>query len=61
MALIRIEPKQDNASGDFYLEIYHPHDAAVPFITTQPRYKSAAMAETDVIAILAAAASSVRG
>ena len=60
MALIRIEPRQDPASGDFYLEIYHPHDAAAPFVTTPPRYRSAAMAETDVIAILAAAASSAQ-
>ena len=60
MALIRIEPKRDAASGDYYIEIFHPHDAASPFVTTPPRYRSAAMAETDVIAILAAAASSSR-
>ena len=57
MALIRIEPKLDEASGRYFLEIFHPHDAAAPFVTTQPRYGSAAMAETDLIAIIAAAAS----
>lgn len=57
MALIRIEPVRDAASGKFFLEIYNPHDAAAPFVTTQPRYQSAAAAETDAIAILAAAAS----
>jgi hypothetical protein len=58
MALIRIEPKLDQASGRYRLEIFHPHDAASPFVTTEPRYASAAAAETDLIAIIAAAASS---
>ena len=60
MPLIRIEPCQDKASGKFFLEIYNPHDAPAPFVTTQPRYQSAAAAENDMIAILAAAASSAR-
>ncbi len=60
MPLIRIEPSQDKATGKYFLEIYNPHDAPAPFVTTQPRYQSAAAAETDVIAILAAAASSAR-
>ncbi|MFT8246108.1 hypothetical protein [Roseomonas sp. BN140053] len=60
MSLIRIEPRKDEASGRFFLEIYSPHDAAAPFVTTQPRYASAAAAETDTIAILAAAASAPR-
>jgi hypothetical protein len=57
MALIRIEPVKDPASGKYFIEIYHPHDAPAPFVTTTPRYQSAAAAEIDAIAILAAAAS----
>lgn len=56
MPLIRIEPVQDARSGRYFLEIYHPHDAEKPFVTTPPRYGSAAAAENDLIAILAAAA-----
>jgi hypothetical protein len=58
MALIRIEPRRDEATGKYFIEIYHPHDAAAPFVTTAPRYGSEAAAETDIIAILAAASSS---
>lgn len=58
MPLIRIEPRLDPRSGRYLLEIFHPHDAAAPFVTTQPRYGSAAAAENDLIAIIAAAASS---
>ncbi len=57
MALIRVEPMLDEKSGDYFLEIYNPHDATAPFVTTQPRYRTAAAAETDLIAIIAAAAS----
>ena len=53
MALLRIEPKQDDTSALFYLEIFYPADAAQPLVTTEPRYKSAAAAENDVIAIIA--------
>lgn len=60
MPLIRIEPVLDEKAGKYFLEIYNPHDAAVPFVTTQPRYQSQAAAETDVVAILAAAASTPR-
>lgn len=60
MPLIRIEPVLDPGSGDYFLEIYHPHDAQAPFVTTQPRYRTAAAAENDLIAILAAAASTPR-
>ena len=60
MALIRIEPVRDERSGRYFLEIYNPHDAPAHFVTTQPRYASAAAAETDAMAILAAAASSAR-
>ena len=55
MALIRIEAKQDEATGLYYLEIYHPADASAPFVTTVPRYRTAAAAETDLIATIAAA------
>ncbi|MBP0447211.1 hypothetical protein J8J14_20770 [Roseomonas sp. SSH11] len=58
MALIRIEPVRDERTGRYFLEIYNPHDAPVPFVTTQPRYASATAAETDLVAILAATASS---
>jgi hypothetical protein len=57
MVLIRIEPVRDPASGKYFIEIYTPHDAPVPFVTTATRYQSAAAAEIDAIAILAAAAS----
>lgn len=57
MPLIRIEAALDPMTGHYLLEIYHPHDAPAPFVTTRPRYGSAAAAETDAIAILAAAAS----
>ena len=55
MPLIRVEPVLDAASGRYLLEIYVPHDAPAPFVTTLPRYGSAAAAENDVVAILAAA------
>ena len=61
MALIRIEPRRDDASGQYFLEIYSPHDADRPLVTTQPRYGSAAAAENDILAIIAAAASSPFG
>ncbi|MBO1073222.1 hypothetical protein [Roseomonas marmotae] len=60
MPLIRIEPVRDERSGRFYLEIYNPHDAPAPYVTTEPRYQSAAAAENDIVAILAAAASTAR-
>jgi len=56
VAIVRIEAVEDPKSGRYYVEIYHPADAPRPFVTTQPRYKSAAAAENDTIAILAAAA-----
>jgi len=61
MPLIRIEPRLDRTSGKYLLEIYHPHDAPAPFVTTAPRYASEAAAQTDLLAIIAAAASSARG
>lgn len=57
MPLIRIEAVLDPCAGKFFLEIYQPHDAERPFVTTQPRYASAAAAENDLTAIIAAAAS----
>jgi hypothetical protein len=60
MTLIRIEPVRDERTGNYFLEIYNPHDAAAPFVTTLPRYGSAAAAETDLVATIAAAASTPR-
>ena len=57
MALIRIEPKKDASAGLYYLEIFHPAESIQPFVTTEPRYKTAAAAENDLIAILASRAS----
>ncbi|WP_158871412.1 hypothetical protein [Antarcticirhabdus aurantiaca] len=56
MALIRIEAVEDRATGRFGLEIYHPHDAQRPIVTTAPRYASAAAVENDAIALIASAA-----
>jgi hypothetical protein len=56
MALIRIEPKRDPSADLYYVEIYHPADSAQPFVTTEPRYKTAAAAENDIIAIIASRA-----
>ena len=41
MALLRIEPVKDPASGRYYIEIYNPPDATAPFVTTEPRYMTA--------------------
>lgn len=56
MALVRIEAVHDSRTDRYFVEIYVPHDAEAPFVTTQPRYRSAAAAETDIVAILAATA-----
>ena len=56
MPLIRIEPVLDPKAGKYLLEIYVPHDAERPFVTTLPRYQSAAAAENDLLAIIAASA-----
>ena len=56
MALIRIEPRKDLSSDLYYLEIFHPAESAQPFVTTEPRYKTAAAAENDLIAIIASRA-----
>ena len=56
MALFRIETPADPVTGRYAVEIYFPHDAERPYVTTQPRYMTAAAAETDILAIIAAAA-----
>lgn len=56
MPIVRIEPVKDAGTGKYFLEIYFPADASQPFVTTKPRYQSVTAAETDAIAILAAAA-----
>jgi hypothetical protein len=58
MAMVRIEPVEDEKSGRFYVAIYYPADAEQPFVTTEPRYQSAAAAENDIIAIIASGANS---
>ncbi|MDI3470928.1 MAG: hypothetical protein OJF62_002991 [Pseudolabrys sp.] len=56
MTVIRLEPRKDTATDLYYLEIYKPADAQQPFVTTEPRYKTAAAAENDIVAIIAARA-----
>lgn len=53
MGLVRFEPKKHPSNELYYLEIYHPADSQQPFVTTEARYKTAAAAENDVIAIIA--------
>ncbi len=60
MTLLRIEPARDAATGKFYIQLYYPQDSTEPFVTTQPRYMTAAAAEGDLIAILSIAANSIR-
>ncbi|MGG5809285.1 hypothetical protein [Falsiroseomonas sp. CW058] len=60
MATLRIEPRQDAATGLFYLSVHLPADSAEPFVTTAPRYASAAAAEQDFIAGITAAANRPR-
>ena len=60
MPVIRIEAVLDEKTGFYFVEIYHPPDAPQPFVTTEPRYASAAAAENDTIAILAAGANKPR-
>ena len=56
MPLFRIETIEDPATGRFAVEIYFPADAHQPYVTTAPRYMTAAAAETDILATIAAAA-----
>jgi hypothetical protein len=60
MPTLRIEATRDPATGLFYLSVFMPPDAAEPFVTTAPRYMSAAAAEQDMIATLSAAANRPR-
>ncbi len=60
MPLLRIEPVEDAMSGRYYIEIYYPAEADAPFATTAARYQTAAAAENDTIAIIAAAANRER-
>jgi hypothetical protein len=60
MAMIRIEPKRDPSTALYYVEIFHPAEAEQPFVTTEPRYKTAAAAENDIIAIIATRANNPR-
>ncbi len=57
MPTLRIEPRQDAETGLFYLEVYLPAEAPSPFVSTAPRYMSAAAAEQDMIATITARAS----
>ena len=61
MAVIRIEAVEDRRTGLYFVEIYNPEDSDRPYVTTAPRYKTAAAAETDTIAILASGANNSRG
>jgi hypothetical protein len=60
MATLRIEATRDTATGLFYLSVYMPAESDRPFVTTAPRYMSAAAAEQDMIATLTAAANRPR-
>ncbi len=56
MALLRIETGLHAESGKYYAEFYYPADSTQPYVTTEPRYKTAAAAEADIIASMAVAA-----
>jgi hypothetical protein len=60
MPTLRIEATQDGATGLYFLAVYMPAEATSPFVTTAPRYMSAAAAEQDMIATLTAAANRPR-
>lgn len=57
MPLLRIETARDPQSDRFYLELFYPADTTQPYVTTAPRYQTAAAAEGDFIACLAVIAS----
>ncbi len=60
MPTIRIEPERDPATGLYFLAVFMPAEATQPYVTTAPRYASAAAAEQDMVASIAAAASRPR-
>ena len=53
MPLLRIETARDPGTGMYFLELFYPSDTTQPYVTTEPRYKTAAAAEGDLIATLA--------
>jgi hypothetical protein len=61
MVVIRIEAVEDPETGLYFVEIYNPADSDKPYVTTAPRYTTAAAAENDTIAILATGANNPRG
>jgi hypothetical protein len=60
MATLRIEPRLDAATGLWFLAVHMPADAAEPYVTTAPRYASAAAAEQDFVATITAVANRPR-
>ena len=60
MATLRIEATRDETTGLFYLSVFMPAESRDPFVTTAPRYMSAAAAEQDMIATITATASRPR-
>ena len=60
MPTLRIEAVKDTATGLYALAVYLPAESASPYVTTAPRYASAAAAEQDVIASITAAANRPR-
>jgi hypothetical protein len=60
MPTLRIEARQDAATGLFYLAVHMPAEAEQPYVTTAPRYASAAAAEQDFVATIAAVANRPR-
>jgi len=60
MTTLRIEARRDEATGLYYLVIHMPAEAPDPYVTTIPRYASAAAAEGDLVATIAAVASRPR-
>lgn len=60
MPTLRIEAHRDEPTGLFYLAIHMPAEAPAPYVTTAPRYASAAAAEQDFVATIAAVANRPR-
>jgi hypothetical protein len=60
MPTLRIEARQDAATGLYFLVVHMPAEAPEPYVTTTPRYASAAAAEQDFVATIAAVANRPR-
>jgi len=60
MPTLRIEAHEDPATGLFYLAVHMPAEATEPYVTTAPRYASAAAAEQDFVATVTAVANRPR-